>query len=93
MINTLKRGDTLLVVSQADLKELFLEWAEEWQQQQQQQQQPETYLSADEACAQLNVSKPTLWRWQKKKYLTPVKVGRRTLYRQLDITQLMSKEG
>ena len=90
MINTLKRGDTLLVVSQADLKELFLEWAEEWQQQQ--QQQPETYLSADEACAVLNVSKATLWRWRGK-YLTPVKVGRRTLYRQSDITQLMSKEG
>ncbi len=90
-MRTLSHGEMLLVVSQADLRELFLEWAAEWQQQQ--QQQPETYLSADEACAVLNVSKPTMWRWQKKGYLTPVKVGRRTLYRQSDITQLMSKEG
>ena len=41
----------------------------------------EKYLSADEVCKLINVSKPTLWRWEKIKYLIPIRVGGKVRYK------------
>lgn len=81
-----------LVVNAADLKEMFLSWVEDWQEKQSRQEKEEKFLTREEVCGLLNVTKPTLWRWQKKKYLTPVKVGNRPLYRQSDIEKLMQED-
>lgn len=41
----------------------------------------EKYLSPDEVCKLLNVSKPTLWRWEKIEYLIPIRVGKKVRYK------------
>lgn len=48
----------------------------------------EKYLSVDEVCELLNVSSNTLWRWGKRGYLHPIKVGRTPQYRLSDIKNL-----
>ena len=45
-------------------------------------------LSADECCKILNVSKNTLWRWNKTGYLQSFKIGRCPYYRKSDIDTL-----
>ncbi len=89
--NNLGGANTLLVIDRATLKEVFMEFVEEWQQTQTQQE--EKYLLREDVCNQLGVTKPTLWRWAKRGYLVPIKVGNRPLYRQSDIDTLMKKEG
>lgn len=41
----------------------------------------EKYLSSNEVCKLLNVSKPTLWRWEKIEYLIPIRVGGKIRYK------------
>lgn len=41
----------------------------------------EKYLSPDEVCKLLNVSKPTLWRWEKIEYLIPIRIGKKVRYK------------
>lgn len=74
-----------------DLKAIFEEWKNEQsekERKQAQQKEKEQYLTAEEACQLLRVTKPTLWRWHKENYLVPVKVGRKNYYRQSDIDAL-----
>jgi excisionase family DNA binding protein len=40
----------------------------------------ETLLSVSQAAALLNVNRSTLWSWEKKGYLKPVRIGRKVLY-------------
>ncbi|MBR5639567.1 MAG: helix-turn-helix domain-containing protein [Muribaculaceae bacterium] len=80
-----------LVCSLEDLREIFAEWREEQRKKEQQEQQHQKnaeYLTIDETCKLLDVTKPTLWRWAKMKYLVPVKVGRKNFYKQSDIDAL-----
>ena len=49
----------------------------------------EEYLTAFEACELLKVSKSTLWRWNKKGYLCPVRVGCDPRYRKSDIIKIV----
>ena len=80
-----------LVVSLADLRELWEEWREEAEKSLNEAKKEEAAtLTPDEVAARLNVTKVTLWRWHRLGYLTPVKVGRKTLYRQCDITNLIA---
>lgn len=48
----------------------------------------EELISADEVLARLKVSKSTLWRWEKQRHLTPVKLGRKKYYRPSDIHRI-----
>lgn len=47
----------------------------------------EQYLSPDEAAKKLGVTTNTLWRWNKTKYLCPVKVGHKCFYKLSDINK------
>lgn len=40
----------------------------------------ETYLSCTETAEKCQVSKTTLWSWEKCGYLVPVRVGKRKMY-------------
>lgn len=42
------------------------------------------------ACELLGKNATTLWRWEKEGYLTPVKVGARSMYRLGDIQDIIS---
>ncbi len=80
-----------LVVNATDLKELFYEWKEE-SSTQGTQVKKETYMSPEEVSNYYHVSKVSLWRWAKNGILVPVKVGRKTYYRQSDIDKIFNPQ-
>lgn len=75
-----------LVLNKADLKELFLEWKEESELNR--KKETETLLTPDEVVSKYRISKVTLWRWAKDGLLKPVKMGRKSFYRQSDIERV-----
>lgn len=75
-----------VVVNVADLKELFLGWKEESEQNR--QKETDILLTPDEVASKYRISKVTLWRWAKDGLLKPVKMGRKSFYRQMDIERV-----
>ena len=75
-----------VVVNVADLKELFLDWKEESELNR--KKETETLLPPDEVASKYRISKVTLWRWAKDGLLKPVKMGRKSFYRQSDIERV-----
>ena len=75
-----------VVVNVADLKELFLDWKEESELNR--KKETETLLTPDEVASKYPISKVTLWRWAKDGLLKPVKMGRKSFYRQSDIERV-----
>lgn len=49
----------------------------------------ETYLTTEQTMKMLNVCSTTLWRWKKRKYLRPVRVGGNERYRLSDINKIL----
>jgi|WetSurMetagenome_2_1015567.scaffolds.fasta_scaffold00327_21 excisionase family DNA binding protein len=81
-----------LVVNSLDLKEAFLQWENEQKQNVQQQASEEKYWTADEVAARLNVTKSTLWRWDKIGYLKTVKVGYKVRYTESSIQKILKQK-
>lgn len=82
-----KNGANVSVnISVNDLKEFLAEMIAESAAKPQETE--EKFLSADEVCGVLRVSKNTLWRWNRDKYLCAVKVGRTPMYRMSDVNNL-----
>ena len=83
-------GNVQLVVSSGDLNEfgmwLISKAVESLK------QQEEKFLTVDEVCQKLGVSKNTLWRWNKDGYLQQTKVGRTPMYRQSDVNKLYNSK-
>ena len=52
----------------------------------------EKFLSPDDVCEMLNVSKPTLWRWEKLEYLLPLRVGGKVRYKLSEVKQILSNK-
>lgn len=75
-----------ITVTPADLKEFAVTIINETMAKQ--PEQKEEYLTPDQTASTLGVSKNTLWRWMKSGYLTPVKIGRKSVYKKSDITKL-----
>ena len=75
-----------VVVNVADLKELFLDWKEESELNR--KKETETLLTPDEVASKYRISKVTLWRCAKDGLLKPVKMGRKSFYRQSDIERV-----
>lgn len=50
----------------------------------------EKYLSPAQVSEMLGVDLTTLWRWAKKKYLTPVEVGGKRRYRMSEIRSILN---
>lgn len=75
-----------VVVNVADLKGLFLDWKEESELNR--KKETETLLTPDEVASKYRISKVTLWRWAKDGLLKPVKMGRKSFYRQSDIERV-----
>ena len=55
------------------------------------QEDDSALLTKQEVMDRLDVSCTTLWLWEKKNYLMPVKIGRKVFYRTGDINRLCSK--
>lgn len=77
-----------VVVSVADLKEFAMSVFAEAMAARQEKKE-ETYLTPDEVAEKLGVSTNTLWRWNRDKYLMPIKMGRKSRYKLSDVEKLM----
>ena len=86
----LEMSDTISVnVSVADLKEFALAVVNEVMATRQAEREEEKYLSPDEVAEMMGVCTNTLWRWNTQKYLCPVKVGRKSIYKLSDVKRVM----
>lgn len=80
-----------IVCTLGDLRQLFADWHDEQtakEQSELQRKKKEDYLTVNEVCEILGVTKPTLWRWSKMNYLVPTKVGKKNFYKASDIDAL-----
>lgn len=85
-------ANVAITITPTDLKEFALYLIDETLSARHQDSKPETYLTPDEVASKLNVSKNTLWRWNRCDYLNPVRIGRKTLYKASDIASLLSDQ-
>ena len=53
----------------------------------------EDLLTKKEVLEKFNVCHTTLWNWERKGYLIPVKIGRKISYRQADIERIIIERG
>ncbi|MBD5309174.1 MAG: helix-turn-helix domain-containing protein [Bacteroides sp.] len=53
----------------------------------------EALLTKKELLEKFNVCHTTLWNWERKGYLIPVKIGRKVSYRQADIERIIIERG
>lgn len=79
-------ANVAITVTPLDLKEFALNLIEQ-SQAKKVHDADEQYLSPDETAKKLGVTTNTLWRWNKSKYLCPVKVGHRCFYKLSDINK------
>ncbi len=49
----------------------------------------ETYPTPQQVCEILNISSVTLWRWENKGYLIPIKIGGKNRFRMSDIKRIL----
>ncbi len=86
-------ANVAIMVNVADLREFFRECSDERQAERAKHEtervKDSEMLSLYDVMAKFNVSKPTLWRWQKTGYLVPIKIGRKLFYRVSDVSKLM----
>lgn len=78
-----------IVVTLSDLKEFALTIVSEAMAAKEAEKKEEKYLTPDDVADMVGVSKNTLWRWVKKKYLIPIKFGRKSFYKQSDINKIL----
>ena len=78
-----------ITITPADLEEFALSIIDKVKQAQDHEQQPESYMTPDEVARVFDVTKNTLWRWDKIGYLKPVRCGRRLHYKRSDVTRLL----
>jgi len=52
----------------------------------------EKYLTIDETCQLLSVSRPTLWSWNKKGILESIRIGNLRRYRMSDIEAMAARQ-
>lgn len=79
-----------ITVSATDLKEFALLVVKETKKAEAEKEKPETYMTPNEVADLIGVSTNTLWRWEKEKYLIPLKIGRKSRYRKSDVEALMT---
>lgn len=78
-----------IVVTLSDLKEFALTIVSEAMAAKEAEKKEEKYLTPDVVADMVGVSKNTLWRWEKEKYLIPIKFGRKSFYKQSDINKIL----
>ena len=82
--------NAIIITDVNTLKEAFSLWAAE-EVVKQEKERRNTIISTKEAANRLSVTLSTLWRWEKTKYLVPIKIGRRNSYRLADILDIIER--
>lgn len=78
-----------IVVTLSDLKEFALAVASEVME----AKEAYKYLTPDDVADMVGVSKNTLCRWEKEKYLIPFKIGRKSRYKLSDVKSILEGRG
>ena len=93
-MENLNNGNTLYMISKEDLQTICemvcCRMIEDRLKADKDEPEEEQYLTREEVCKMLSVTKTTLYRWDKANYLVPKKVGRRVLYLKSDVSKLMT---
>lgn len=82
-----------IVVTLSDLKEFALTIVSEAMAAKESEKKEEKYLTPDDVSDMVGVSKNTLWRWEKEKYLIPFNVGRKSRYKLSDVKSILEGRG
>ena len=98
ILSLIERGVTglTLTLKSEDLKEfahLLIEKAKEQLLPVMVSASHEALLTKKEVLEKFNVCHTTLWNWERKGYLIPVKIGRKVSYRQADIERIIIERG
>lgn len=48
-------------------------------------------LSSTEVSKTLGVNKSTLWRWEKERYLIPIRIGNKIRYKKTDVDAILEE--
>lgn len=54
--------------------------------------QSEVFYSKEQVCRILSINPSTLWNWDKRDYLKPIRVGGMNRYRKSDIDTILGKK-
>ena len=84
-LNLTIKGNDLLNFADTLIKETTAEVEERIKA----QENGKKLLTRKEVCAMLGVTLPTLWRWEKKNILVPLKIGNKVCYRLSDVEKAM----
>ena len=86
-----QRSDISITLKSGELREVINNWAHQALAEvtEKTKKTPETYHSRNETARRLGVNLSTLWHYDKKNYLSPVKVGGRRLYKESDIQRIL----
>ena len=90
--NLIKEGSLTLAVNANDLKEFAEHIVSKTKSELEEAitlQKSEKYISTKVTCELLDVDPVSLWRWEKRHYLMPVRVGGKKRYRMSDINQML----
>lgn len=74
-------------------------WCEQWEQMQAEANRKaevkaaESLLTAEEVIDTLKISQPTLWRWQKGGYITPIYIGGARRFKRSDVMAIIEQGG
>lgn len=86
--------DFTLTIKSSDLMEFgryLIDTAQEEATERVRKSKEDAFLTIEEAMALLKVkNRATLWRWEKRGYLAPMRSGKRCLYRKSDIEHLLT---
>lgn len=88
--------DMTISIELSDLLDSFRQIAEEIYEKREEEiraEKEDVLITREEAMEQLGISSSTLWRWDKEKYLCPVKIGALRRYHQRGIDALKDKQG
>lgn len=78
-----------LSVGAAELKEFARDIIGEFITESQPQKEEDVLFTPEQAAAKIQTTKVTLWRWAKQGYLSPIRIGGKTFYKESDIKKLM----
>jgi len=91
----IEANSVTLAISLSDLKELvtfIINDEREKQAQSRATANEIATLSSDQVCKTFGISKTTLWHWRKSGIITPTKIGRKILFKESEIKQLLTKK-
>lgn len=88
--------NTIIQCSKADLVAMWCEQLEQMQAEANRNagaKAQESLLTAEEVIETLKISQPTLWRWQKGGYITPIYVGGKRRFKRSDVMAIIEQGG